>query len=234
MAIAHYLAMTAEEMAAGPLPQHAAWMACHFSPYSTGLCGMPSVLPEGSLLILNDRTPIHGHDPQRIAGELCELVQRFSCTGVLADFQNPKNKESEMLVRQLTDALPCPAAFSRDYAPDGAAIFLPPVPTDVPIVEYLTPWKDRAIWLETALEGQTIRLTRNGAAFSPNRDHSFSSPHADTVLHCHYSVSTEADAAVFRTRRTAEDLEALLKEAEALSVVCAIGLFQELHGIIGK
>ena len=52
MAIAQYLAMTAAEMIGSTfLPQKAAWMACHFSPYSTGLCNLPSALPPGSLLI---------------------------------------------------------------------------------------------------------------------------------------------------------------------------------------
>ena len=74
MAMARYLAMTAAEMMGGaPLPGKTAWMACHFSPYSTGLCNLPAALPPGSLLILNDRTPIHGHDPERICRELVVL-----------------------------------------------------------------------------------------------------------------------------------------------------------------
>ena len=64
MAIPQYLAMTAAEMAGtAPLPRYMAWMACHFSPYSTGLTNRPAKLRQGSLLILNDRTPIHCHDP---------------------------------------------------------------------------------------------------------------------------------------------------------------------------
>ena len=49
------LAMTAAELGAAPLPSHPAWMACHFSPYSTGLTNLPPKLPQDSLLILNDR-----------------------------------------------------------------------------------------------------------------------------------------------------------------------------------
>ena len=46
MAIRQYLAMTAAEMTqAGSLPRHSAWMACHFSPYSTGLTNLPDRLP---------------------------------------------------------------------------------------------------------------------------------------------------------------------------------------------
>ena len=54
MAIRTYLAMTASEFAkADPLPPHVAWMACHFSPYDSGLTNLPRKLPTNSLLILN-------------------------------------------------------------------------------------------------------------------------------------------------------------------------------------
>ena len=32
-------------------------------------------MPPGALLTLNDRTPIHGHDPDRIAGQLAEAEE---------------------------------------------------------------------------------------------------------------------------------------------------------------
>ena len=71
MPIAHYLAMTAAEMAGNSvLPDRMAWMACHFSPSGVGLSNLPHWLPPGSLLILDDSTPIHDHDPQRVASEL--------------------------------------------------------------------------------------------------------------------------------------------------------------------
>ena len=88
MAIRSFLAMTAAEFAtAGTLPEYVAWMACHFSPYGTGLTNLPPTLPPGSLLILNDRIPICGHDPERIAGQLLQTAETTQCTGVLLDFQ---------------------------------------------------------------------------------------------------------------------------------------------------
>ena len=75
MAFAQYLAMTAAEMMGNAPPaEGVAWMACHFSPYSTGLCNLPHALPPGSLLILNDRTPIHGHDASRVCRELSQAL----------------------------------------------------------------------------------------------------------------------------------------------------------------
>ena len=95
MAIERYLAMTGAEMAsAAALPKKAAWMACHFSPYSTGLCNFPAALPKESLLILNDRTPICGHDPERVCRELKETISKLNCVGLLVDFLNPPNRES--------------------------------------------------------------------------------------------------------------------------------------------
>ena len=50
MAIKGYLAMTAAEIAAAGAPAYGlAYMACHFSPYGTGLVNLPRELPEGRL-----------------------------------------------------------------------------------------------------------------------------------------------------------------------------------------
>ena len=76
MAIPLYLAMTAREFRiCKTVPANMAWMACHFSPYGTGLSNLPTSLPPGSMIILNDRTPICGHDPELIAAQLKELLK---------------------------------------------------------------------------------------------------------------------------------------------------------------
>lgn len=229
MAIPHYLAMTAAEMeTASPLPKRAAWMACHFSPYSTGLANLPEQLPEGSLLILNDRTPIHKHDPERIAEELKTVLERFHCCGLLLDFQNPGSGETAVLARYLAETLPCPLGISREYRVDKAAVFLSDVPPTVPLEEYLKPWQGQPVWLETALEGQTITLTKNGAAFEANTVSDYLPAHADAALHCHYHIRQEENALIFHTWRTPEDLKKLLTAAEALGVTLGVGLYQEL------
>ena len=167
MAIPQYLAMTAAEMArAAPLPQHPAWMACHFSPYSTGLTNLPASLPPESLLILNDRTPIHGHDPERVCQQLGELLSRFACRGLLVDFQNPPCPESITLAGFLAQHLEFPMGISPEYQIEAPAVFLPPVPTDVKLEDYLSKWGSRESWLEAALEGQDITLTSQGTVSS--------------------------------------------------------------------
>lgn len=231
MAFRHYLAMTAAELAACDTPpRDLAWMACHFSPYSTGLSNIPASLPPESLLILNDRTPIHGHDPGKICDQLAQAVARLHCSGVLLDLQIPDIEETAALVEYLTDRLPCPLAVSQAYSTEACAVFLPPVPPDEAPDTYLHPWQGRSVFLETALTEQTLHVGENGTAIIPNQD--FRGPgytHRDSRLCCHYSISVEPDCAEFHIYRTAEDLADLLKQAEALGVQACVGLYQELH-----
>ena len=81
-----YLAMTAAEFQQNsPKSNEVAWMACHFSAYGTGISNCPKLLQPGAILILNDRTPVCGHDPDLVAAQLKELAERFSCSRVLLD-----------------------------------------------------------------------------------------------------------------------------------------------------
>lgn len=228
MAIPQYLAMTAAEMALAPLPPHPAWMACHFSPYSTGLTNLPQKLRQGSLLILNDRTPIHCHDPERVCRELNEVLRRFDCVGLLVDFQNPACPEAGALAAYLAAHLEAPMGIGPDYAGENTAVFLPPVPTDVTVEEYLRKWAGREIWLEAALEGQNITLTPEGAVYAPNRCRDFDHIHEEKILRCHYSMEDTPEGITFHTWRTPEDLHDLLEEAEHQGVTRSVGLYQEL------
>ena len=161
MAIKGYLAMTAAEIAAAGAPAYGlAYMACHFSPYGTGLVNLPRELPEGAMLILNDRIPPRGHDPRQITEQLLEVIRHCGCECVLLDFQQPGCKELECLAQSLSRSLPCPTAVSEAYAAGlSCPAFLPPVPPDVPLQTHLASWGSREIWLEISLEGLQIRLT---------------------------------------------------------------------------
>ena len=231
MAIRPFLAMTpAEIRAAKVLPDKIAWMACHFSPYSTGLSNLPRALPPGSMVILDDITPIHGHDPQAIAAQLLQRLDTMKCSAVLLDFQRPDFGESADLAGYLTQALPCPVGVSAVYAQtlDGP-VFLPPVPLDVGLADYISPWQGREIWLEAALDSQAITLTAQGASAAPIAPgHAFPEGFSDETLHCRYSAAVSQDCARFTLWRTPEDLTALLTEAESLGVTTAVGLYQEL------
>lgn len=231
MAIKRYLAMTAAEIEGNRSPAHCVgWMACQFSPYSRGLSNFPAALPEQSLLILNDFTPIDGHDPSVVGAQLRQCVDSMKCAALLLDFQRPGLEETAALTAFLAGALPCPVAVSESYAAElNCPVFLSPVPHHVPLRDYLAPWQNREIWLDIAPDAERITLTEAGAQISPLLPpEPLSECHRDTALHCHYTVEISGASAAFTLWRTREDLEALLEEAEGLGVKTAVGLFQEL------
>ena len=233
MAIRQYLAMTASEIAAAsPLPPQIAWMACHFSPYGMGLSNQPHKLPKGSLLILNDRTPIHLHDPLLVACQLSSLLQRLSCAGLLLDFQRPGCEELGTLCAFLADTLPYPVAISSLYARYAdSPVFLPAAPCHIPLEKYIAPWQGREVWLELALDCQELLLTSQGCRIlnipHPGDTASF---HQDERLHCHYRPQVTPGSAMFTLLRTHEDLTDLTSQAEALGITTTVGLYQELCG----
>lgn len=231
MALPLYLAMTAAEMQENtPLPSNFAYMACHFSPYGTGLSNLPPWLPENSMLILNDRTPICGHDPALICSQLSDIIEQWQCSGLLLDFQRPGCEETAILAKHLVAVLPCPVGLSALYAESASCpVLLPPPPLDEPLECHLAPWSGREIWLEAALDGLRLTLTAEGCKATPIPFPALSGGFVEEQLHCHYQIQTYADRAEFILYRTLEDLNALLEEAESLGVNAAIGLWQELN-----
>lgn len=234
MAIQPFLAMTAAEFRENrDISVPMGWMSCLFSPYGAGLSNLPRTLPQGSLLILSDYTPLQGHDPDLIAEQLTACVDSLDCGAVLLDLQRPGVDQAARLAKHLSSALPCPVAVSELYAHDlDCAVFLPSVPPSTPLREYLMPWAEREIWLEMALGGEVITLTEKGAASAP-LPHTGNVPKGfvEEALHCHYRIETASDSVKFTLWRTEEDLEALLVEAETLGVKTAVGLYQELHNL---
>lgn len=231
MVLPLYLAMTAAEIRTNTdFPPNIGYMACHFSPYSTGLSNCPIHLPEGSMLILNDRTPIHGHDHGLISDQLTALIEKLKCDSVLLDFQRPDVPELSLLAEKLSAALSCPVGVSDLYAKDlDCSVFLPPVMPNTPLSEHLAPWQGRDIWLDISQEAQEITLTEQGAQIIALPQYSDSQDsHADEALHCHYRIELEKTAR-FTLFRTEQDLKELLQEAARLGVSRAIGLHQELH-----
>ncbi len=237
MAMEPYLAMTAGEIQrASALPRRAGWLSCHFSASGAGLSNLPVALPPGSLLILDDSTPMDGHDPEQIAGQLEDCGKRLDCAGILLDFQQPGAEDIQNLVARLEAVISVPLIVSATYGKDtGCAVFLPPVPADVPLVEYLSPWRGREIWLEAALDGLEITLTESGAARAslPRWEQPEAEGFRDDRLHCHYRCEVREDTAVFTLWRSPGDLKELLAEAEGLGVTAAVGLYQELFPAFG-
>lgn len=235
MAIDPFLAMTAAEIENNSiLPSKIGWMACHFSPYGTGLSNLPRQLPESSLLILNDRTPIHGHDPERIAAQLSECIRGLHCAALLLDFQRPDCAETAALIQHLLQALSCPVVVSDVYAKAlDCPVFLPPVPPSAGLGTHISLWEGRDIWLEIGLDGEELRLTEEGCTatslphFSPPEE-----GHRDERLHCRYHIGMGEDIR-FTLWRTLEDLQALMAEAEKLGISNFVGLYQELEQLPG-
>lgn len=237
MPIAHYLAMTAAEMAGNPaFPRHAAWMACHFSPSGVGLSNLPNWLPPDCLLILDDSTPIHDHDPERIASELIACMERLQCVGLLLDFQRPGIEQTRKLAEYLCGAFSFPVVVSDTYAAGlDCGVFVSPIPPDEAMASRLARWQGREVWLDTTMEGLEIILTEKGAK-------SATLPHQkypdcgleDRKLHCHYQISLKENSAVFTLWRTKSDISAQLEEAEALGVTAAVGLYQEFRPLPGE
>lgn len=226
-----YLARTAGELRTSvPAEEKTAYMACHFSLYTTGLSNTPDSLPQGSMLILNDQIPICGHDIHRIIDQLQETIERFSCDSLLLDFQRPGNEETARLCRLLSADMNCPLGISHHYAGDlDCAVFLPPPPLDMPLGEYIKPWAGRRLWLEAALEAAEFSITADGCKVTPLP---YEPPLDDTfieeALHCRYCCKVTDDAIRFSLYRTPDRLDTLLEAASPLGIEKAIGLYQQL------
>ena len=228
MGIPLYLSMTAAEFAGClKFPDHMAWMACHFSPYSTGLTNLPARLPKGAILILNDRTTIHGHDPKQVRQMLADTAAAFACSGVLLDLQQPDNPEAREIIREVL-TLPCPVCVSDIYAKElDCPVFLPPVPLTVSPKDHFAPWQGREIWLEAAEDSTVFTVDKDGC-HSKTHPPSENFPFRDAPLCCHYRIESQEDCIRFYLRRTKEDLADLLALSAAFGVTTGVGLWQEL------
>lgn len=234
MSLPVYLALTAAEFDRCPaLPPKAAYMACHFSPYSTGLSNLPAELPEGCLLILNDRIPVCGHDPEVICRQLTEAVEEYRCDGVLLDFQRADNPQTAAIAAVIVGALPCPVAVTEAYAQAlSCPVFLAP-PLNIPLDKYITGWQPREIWLELSLSMQTITVTEEGSSFGPILPAEESEQFFEAEAQCcRYYINVSEKKVQFTLYQTPDNLKSLLKKAEALEITRAVGLFQELGTIL--
>ena len=231
MGISLHLAMTAAEISASDaLPTKLAYMACHFSPYGAGLSNIPECLPPGSVLILNDRTPIRGHDHKLIKYQLSQAMEQLQCSSLLLDFQRPDNSETKALCQSLLEDIGCTTAVSSLYAVGlNCPVFLPPCPLDQPLADYLDLWKNRPIWLEIARDALQVTVDKDKSHYNTLQVLSATElPHFASDLLCHYRIDTTNSSAVFTLSRTEEDTTVLIQKAETLGVLQCIGLWQEL------
>ena len=229
MPIPCYLAMTAGEFfCADKLPRNIAWMACHYSCYGTGLSNLPDRLPEGSLIILNDRTPPCGHDAALITQQLQQLYEELHPFGFLLDFQRADLPENKEVAEAVSAALPCPVAVSELYAEDlSVPVFLPPPPLDMPLSKYIAPWHKRKIWLEIGLEATVFTITEEGCTVLPGGLNPLPEPHFDAPdFYCRYHWELCGHKAIFTLQRTLDELRTLLETAQGIDL--AIGFYQQV------
>lgn len=229
MTLPIYLAMTDAEMReCSTLPAHSAYMACHFSPYGTGICNLPTELPAGSMLILNDRIPVRHHDPEVILAQLNSLLEEITFCALLLDFQRQDCPQSFAIAKYLTEKLPLPVGVTQHYARDlDCPVFVETPALHVPISEHLKPWNGRNIWLDAALYAVNYRVDKSGCTQAACNRSADPLPHHDEQLYCHYRIRQETDHVTFTLQRTAEDMHALLSEGQDMGVTMAIGLYQE-------
>ena len=232
MEIPLYLAMTAAELQnATEVPSQLAWMACHFSSYGMGLSNVPRTLPSGSMLMLNDRTPICGHDPELVAKSLCDAAHNLDCDSIALDFQRKDCKELLEVIGAVLVRAHCPVGVSALYAADfDCPVLIPPILPHIFPEEALTPWKGRELWLELSSEGTQISVTEDGSQYTTLPHYCpENTAHLEQALHCHYTITVEEDRALFHLGRTADDQSSVIKVVKELGVTCALGLWQEMR-----
>ena len=173
--------------------------------------------PGGYLPVITDHRPLTWEAVDR----LCRLGRRWEYA--LLDLENPRCPEAQALL----EGLPCPAAVPPGMG-DGP-VFLPPCPLHVPLERWLAPWQGREIWMEAAMQRQTVTVDGAGMTASPPE------PAEDPAggfrsgeLRCRFLQDISPDRAVFTLFDTPQTLEEKLDAAASLGVTRAIGLYAEL------
>lgn len=201
-----------------------AWMACHFSPCGTGLSNLPTQLPPGSMVIVDDQMPVADHDPVLIAAQLEALVAEGNCQRILLDFQRPGQPRTAQIAQAIASRLPCPVGVSHWYAGSlNCSVFVPPLPLQTLLQRHIAPWEGRKLWLELATDCIACSVTADDCR-QEGKAPSGLFPHYSETLYCHYRTEVFADAIVFTLRRSCADA---LKLLGATQIECCIGLYQE-------
>lgn len=226
MANPMYLAMTAAEyLSCGSTPENLAWMACHFSPYGRGISNIPKALPEGSILMLNDRIEPTIHDASLVALELEEAARKHRCSAVILDFQRPGSDVTAYITKTVLASFHyCPTVVSHHYAQGldcGVLLSLPPMRCE--LASYLEEWMDREIWLDVYDQWEQITIGANETLSSKTRPRVIPALSLeDFRSSCRYSIDIADDAATFTLHRGITELNKL--EIPNLNF---IGLWQE-------
>ena len=227
-----YLATTAQEFAQfKEIPSTLCYMACHFSSSGSGLSNIPSTLPKGAMLCIDDSTPITNHRGDLIVHQIRGLIEKFQLCGILLDFQRPDNPHTPDMIDCILRHTDCKIAVSHIYANDFLCpVFLPPLPFRMSAEAYLSPWSDREIWLEVGTDKEMAIITDN--SFGTEQVYAVPENGAqfyDPFLLCHYSTHIKQDHITVYFHRTIEDIRKLQEKAKGFGVTKYIGLWQQLR-----
>jgi hypothetical protein len=223
-----FLAMTAAEIAGNAsLPPKLAYLSCRFALDADGICGLPETLPEGSILMLSDETPISHHDPQLVARQLQEAVQRLACRYLVLDLQRCASTLGRQIVEAVAQRAGCCVVVSEAYAAGNELpVLVAPPPLWTPVQPYLERWKGRRLWLEAVCEAACVTVSQQGSRYEPGYYSAEAHSFTDRDLCISYSIKCGSDRVEFYLHRGRPQLEALLCKVEGLEG--AIGLYQQL------
>lgn len=227
-----YLATTAHEFTEfKEFPSTLCYLSCHFSASAGGLSNFPSKLPPGSILCVDDSTPIGNHQPNIVTRQLKELIDRFHPCGILLDFQRPDNPWAPDMIESILACTDIPVSVSHIYAKDfDCPVFLPPLPFRMTVAEYLQPWNGREIWLELGNDKEMAIITESSfGAERIDRVPDNKMQFRDSSLLCHYSTHIKQDHIAIYFHRTQQDLRQLQQQAQQLGVTKFLGLWQQLR-----
>ncbi len=207
------------------------YLACHFSASGKGLSNLPTVLPAGTIISIDDSTPITNHCADVVTSQINEVVEELHPSGILLDFQRPDNPFTPDMVESILSSVTCPVAVSHVYAKGyDCPVFLPPLPFRMTLSAYLQPWAGREIWLELGNEKEMAIITENEFGAEKVYDIPNNNPYfSDRPLLCHYSTHISQDHIALYFHRTEQDLQDLQAEAKELGVTKFIGLWQQLR-----
>ena len=180
------------------------------------------------MLILNDRIPVHGHQPERIVRQLEAFIGQNPVTSLLLDLERPDNPLTQQIAAAICDALPCPVAVTEVYGKDLSCPVFLKIPPYESVGHFCEKWEGRDLWLDAAMECARVRITEVGAEVLTAEAPADPLPYFHEGLCAHYGMVLSDDHVTFTINRDRQDVVKLLEEAEKFGVTCSVGLWQQL------
>lgn len=228
MKIPLYLAVTSDEISKNVnLPTNTAWMSIRFDQAGDGLFNFPPAPFDKGILILDDYHPYSQHSCEKICHQLKNYMGENNYTGLLLDFQRPRDENLYNLARMLESELSCKVAMPPNYCNDESIVFLPPPAPAVSPEDYLKPWTGHEIWLDLTTQAYAMHFTIHGISECEAQQDAF--PFYDKDLCTHYHVKADTEGITFSFQRTREDCMSMLEEMEAFHVRAAFSLYREME-----